>query len=329
MIDPLARWRAVGERPDFAGLPSWSAVPYTEAAEDLADADVVIVGAPSDDLTSDRPGARFGPGAIRRASLGFDARVGSARNLLSELRVIDYGDAAVRPGDHVGSHAAIAELVRDVVRAGAMPVVLGGDHAVTGPALRACAEGHGQLALVHLDAHTDTATTVFGAAPSHGSVMRELVEDGSVEPGRYVQLGLRGWWPPPDVFAWQESLGITAFTMDDLDRDGLDSVLARLAAIVGSTPAYLSIDVDVADPGAAPGTGTPEPGGLSARELLRCARHCGATLNLVGMDIVEVAPLGLHDPTAHLADRAVREVLTAHAERARESNGVAAVRARE
>jgi agmatinase len=310
MIDPLRRWQEVGERPQYAGLPSWGGCPYTEEAAELAGADVAIVGAPMDDLASDVPGARFGPRAIRTASVGLGTRVGSAENPSERLRIVDYGDAAVRPGDVAASHEAIGAVVAEVVGAGALPILLGGDHAVTGPALRAVSARHGRLALLHLDAHTDTATHVYGVAPSHGSVMRELVEDGSVDPGRYVQLGLRGYWPEPDVFAWQRERGITAITMDEIRSGGLDAALVRALEVVGDQPAYLTIDIDVVDPGAAPGTGTPEPGGLDPADLLRAASVLAGGSRLVGADLVEVAPTPAHgDPTAALADRAVREVV--------------------
>jgi agmatinase len=310
VIDPLRRWREVGDRPQYAGLPTWGACPYTEDPAELAGADVAIAGAPMDDLASDVPGARFGPRAMRAASFGLGTRVGSPENPAERLRIVDYGDAAVRPGDVAASHEAIRAVVAEVVGAGALPIVLGGDHSVTGPALRAVAERHGPLALLHLDAHTDTATHVYGVAPSHGSVMRELVEDGSVDPARYVQLGLRGYWPEPDVFAWQRERGITAITMDEIRADGLEAALAGALDVVGDHPAYLTIDIDVVDPGAAPGTGTPEPGGLGPADLLRAASVLAGGSRIVGADLVEVAPTSAHgDPTAALADRAIREVI--------------------
>jgi agmatinase len=231
--------------------------------------------------------------------------VGSPENPTERLRVVDYGDAAA-------SHEAIRVVVAEVLGAGPLPIVLGGDHSVTGPALRAVAERRGPLALIHLDAHTDTATHVYGVAPSHGSVMRELVEDGSVsvDPAHYVQLGLRGYWPEPDVFAWQRKRGIMAITMDEIRSAGLDAALARALEVVGDHPAYLTIDIDVVDPGAAPGTGTPEPGGLSPADLLAAASALAGGALVTGADLVEVAPSASHgDPTAVLADRAVREVV--------------------
>jgi agmatinase len=316
-IDPLRRWQEVGERPSYAGFLSWGGCPYTEELAELAGADVAIVGAPMDDLASDVPGARFGPRAIRAASVGLGTRVGSPENPVERLRVVDYGDAAVRPGDVAASHKAIRTVVAEVVGAGALPIVLGGDHSVTGPALRAVAERHGRLALIHLDAHTDTATHVYGVAPSHGSVMRELVEDGSVDPAGYVQLGLRGYWPEPDVLAWQRDRGITEITMDEIRSSGLDAALARAVEVVGDRPAYLTIDIDVVEPGAAPGTGTPEPGGLEPAHLLRAASVLAGGTRIAGADLVEVAPTSAHgDPTAVLADRAVREIVEGIAERA-------------
>jgi arginase family enzyme len=223
----------------------------------------------------------------------------------------------VRPGDITASHEAIRAVVGDVVGAGAIPILLGGDHSVTGPALRAVAERLGPLGLIHLDAHTDTAPDLFGVAPSHGSVMRELIEDGSVDPARYVQIGLRGYWPEPDVFAWQRERGITAITMDEVVSAGIDAAIAQALERVGDVPTYLTIDIDVVDPAAAPATGTPEPGGLAPRELLRAAFEFGHSAGVVAADLVEVAPAATTgaDPTALLAGNAVREVIGGIAER--------------
>ena len=318
MIDPRARWPG-GEKPDYAGLLTWGGQPYTEDAAELAGADAAVVGAPFDDLVSDRPGTRFGPRAIRAASWGPGAHLEAKVDAFAELRIVDFGDAAVVPADARRSHEAIEEVVGQVARAGAVPVVLGGDHSIAEPDVRACARVHGPLGLLHFDTHTDTARDVFGVELSHGTPMYRLVEEGSVDPRRYVQIGLRGYWPGEPEFSWQEERGIEAFFMHDVAALGIDEVLERALARVGAGPAFLTVDVDVLDPAFAPGTGTPEPGGLTSGELLGACRRAAERLELVGADVVEVAPtaLGSADVTALVADRIVREILTGVALRKR------------
>ena len=205
MIDPLTRWAAYGEKPDYAGLMSFAGLPYTEDPAELAGADVAIVGAPMDELTSDAPGTRFGPRAIRAASCAagghLEARVDALRSV---LRVVDFGDAPILPADPVRSHQAIEATVGEVLAAGAVPIVLGGDHSIAEPDIRACAAVHGPVGLIHFDAHTDTGREVFGVELSHGSPMYRLVESGHVDASRYVQIGLRGYWPGEEEFAWQQ-----------------------------------------------------------------------------------------------------------------------------
>jgi agmatinase len=319
VIDPLQRWREHGEKPDFAGLPSFAGMPYSEDASDLAGVDVAIVGAPTDDLVSDRPGARFGPRAIRTASCPPGPHLEAGVDGFAALRVLDYGDAPVLPADPAATHAAIERTVGEVLDAGAVPIVLGGDHGIAEPDVRACAARHGPLGLVHFDAHTDTGEQVFGVERSHGTPMRRLVEQGHVDPRRYVQLGLRGYWPGEAEFAWQAERGIRSLFMHDLRRLGIERAIEEAAAAVGEGPAYLSVDVDVLDPAFAPGTGTPEPGGMSTADLLWACRELAARLDLVGAELVEVIPtaIGSADVTALAADRVVREIVTGLALRGR------------
>jgi len=319
VIDPLRRWREHGEKPDFAGLPSFAGMPYSEDAGDLAGVDVAIVGAPTDDLVSDRPGSRFGPRAIRAAGCPPGPHLEAGVDGFAELRVLDYGDAPVLPADPVASHAAIERTVGEVLDAGAIPIVLGGDHGIAEPNIRACAARHGPLGLVHFDAHTDTGTQVFGVERSHGTPMRRLVEAGDVDPRRYVQLGLRGYWPGEAEFAWQAERGIVSLFMHDLRQLGIERAVEEATAAVGEGPVYLSVDIDVLDPAFAPGTGTPEPGGMATADLLRACRELAARLDLVGAELVEVIPtaVGSADTTALAADRVVREVITGIALRRR------------
>jgi agmatinase len=320
VIDPLERWRAYGEKPDYAGLLTFSGMPYTQDPAELAGADVAIVGAPTDDLVSDRPGARFAPRAIRAASCPPGPHLEAGVDAFAELHVVDYGDAAVLPADPVRTHEAISALVADVLAAGALPFVLGGDHGITEPVIRTIAERRGApVGLVHFDTHTDTGAEVFGVEVSHGTPMYRLVEAGHVDGGRYVQIGLRGYWPGEKEFGWQREHGITSLFMHDVRALGIDEVVRRALAVAGGGPTYVSVDVDVLDPAHAPGTGTPEPGGMTSADLLRACRLLASELDLAGADVVEVLPtaVGSADVTALVAERTVRELLTGVALRRR------------
>jgi agmatinase len=320
VIDPQERWRAYGEKPDYAGPVSFGGTPYTQDPALLVGFDVAIVGAPTDDLVSDRPGTRFAPRAIRTASCPPGPHLEAKIDAFAELRVIDFGDAPVLPADPVRTHAAIEATVGEVLDAGLLPIVLGGDHSIVEPDVRACARRHGPVGLVHFDTHTDTGTEVFGVEMSHGTPMYRLVRDGHVDPKRYVQIGLRGYWPGEKEFGWQAEQGITSFFMHDVRELGVDEVVRRAVDVVGTGPVFLSVDVDVLDPAFAPGTGTPEPGGMTSVDLLRAVRTVAARLELVGADVVEVIPtaVGSTDITALVADRIVREILTGIALRRRE-----------
>jgi agmatinase len=319
MIDPLERWRQYGEKPDYAGPVSYGGAPYTQDAALLAGFDVAIVGAPTDDLVSDRPGTRFGPRAIRSASCPPGPHLEAKIDAFAELRIVDYGDAPVLPADPARTHAAIEDTVGEVLDAGLVPIVLGGDHSIAEPDMRACANRHGPVGLVHFDTHTDTGTEVFGVEVSHGTPMYRLVRDGHVDPKRYVQIGLRGYWPGEHEFGWQAQQGITAFFMHDVRDRGIDAIVEQTVETVGEGPVFLSVDVDVLDPAFAPGTGTPEPGGMTSVELLEAVRALAERLDLVGADVVEVIPTGVGsaDITALVADRIVREILTGIALRRR------------
>jgi agmatinase len=314
VIDPHDRWRAAGlpDKPDYAGLLSFAGLPYTHDPADLDGVDVAVVGAPTDDLTSDHPGTRLGLRAIRAAGVTLGPHLEAGVDWSEVLRVVDYGDAAVVPADPVRSHAAIEALVGEVVAAGVIPLVLGGDHSITEPDVRAVAAVHGPVGLVHFDTHTDTGTEVFGVELSHGTPMYRLVRDGHVTGGRYVQIGLRGYWPGHEEFAWQAEHGITSFFMHDVRDRGVRAVVEQTIAIVGDGPVFLTVDVDVLDPAFAPGTGTPEPGGMTSADLLWAVRTLAAGLDVVGIDVVEVIPTGVGsaDPTALVAERVAREALT-------------------
>ena len=319
MIDPLERWQPLGDKPDYAGLLTYGGMPYTQDPNELHGADVAIVGAPTDDLVSDRPGTRFAPRAIRAASCPPGPHLEAKIDAFRELRVVDFGDAPVIPADPARSHAAIEALVGEVLDAGVLPVVLGGDHSISEANIRAVAARHGPVGLVHFDTHTDTGTEVFGVERSHGTPMYRLVRDGHVDAARYAQIGLRGYWPGEPEFTWQAERGITSFFMHDVRELGIGEVMARTIELVGAGPVFVTVDIDVLDPAYAPGTGTPEPGGMTSLELLGAVRAVAERLEVVGADLVEIIPTGVGstDVTALVGDRIVRELLTGIALRRR------------
>jgi agmatinase len=320
LIDPQRRWAHLADgRPDYAGLLTYGGLPYSEDPADLASVDVAIIGAPMDELVTDRPGARMGPRAIRAASAPHGQHLEAGVDALEQLTVIDFGDAAIVPADPPTSHAAITSLVAEVLAAGVLPYLLGGDHSITEPEARAHAPVHGPIGMVHFDTHTDTGEKQWGADLSHGTPMYRIVDQGYIDPRRYVQIGLRGYWPGPVEFGWQKEKGITSFFAHDVRDRGIRAVVEETLRIVGPGPVLLTVDVDVLDPAFAPGTGTPEPGGLSSRELLWACRTVAENLELVGADVVEVAPtmVGTADITALVAERVVRETLTGIALRRR------------
>lgn len=287
-------------------------------------ADVVIIGAPYDGGTSYRSGARFGPSAMRAACyLGHD---GSRPSLalrvdgLSDLRVVDAGDVEMFSGDAVRSCAALERVVTQVSSAGAMPLILGGDHTVTWPDVTgvARARGWGRVSVVHFDAHADTGEESFGSLIGHGQPMRRLIESGAARGDRFLQIGLRGYWPGPQTLRWMAEQGMRSYEMTEIVARGLDDVVteALQIALDDCEGVFLSVDIDVCDPGHAPGTGTPEPGGLTARELLDSVRRIAYEVPLLGMDVVEVAPpYDQADVTAALGNRVVLEALSAIARR--------------
>jgi agmatinase len=293
----------------------------------LAAADVVVVGAPFDGGTSNRPGARFGPSAIRGTD--YLAHDGSRPSLalgvdaLRDLDVVDAGDVLMLPGEIEPALERLERAVHAVAAAGAIPVVLGGDHTIALPDVTGVAHHHGmgRVSVVHFDAHADTGDTQFGSLLGHGTPMRRLIESGAARGDRFLQLGLRGYWPPPDVLAWMAEQGMRSFEMTEIVRRGLDACLSEAFALAcdDCDGVFLSVDIDVVDPGMAPGTGTPEPGGLTARELLDAVRRCAVELPVVGMDVVELAPAydGPGQVTSFLANRVVLEALSGMARRRR------------
>lgn len=318
-------------RPAFAGLPTFLRRPYHERPEDLdrLRPDVAILGAPWDDSVVYRPGARFGPRSVREAIyLRTFFHVGVGIDPFASVSAVDYGDAACVPSLVDVSHPAIREKVGEVAGRGVIPMTVGGDHSITYPAATAVAEAVAprRLGIVHFDAHADTANDSWGNLASHGTPMRRLIESGAVEGANFVQIGLRGYWPPEDVFAWMREQGMRWHTMTEIEERGLDAVVADgiAEALDGPDVIYLSVDIDVVDPGSAPGTGTPEPGGLAPSELLRSVRRIAEGTELVAMDVTEVCPAYDHaDVTAALANRCLLEAITGLALRGQRGAGPA------
>jgi len=285
-----------------------------------AAADVAIVGAPFDDTVSSRPGARFGPRAIRMAPTAWSQGTAWSIQLgvepYARLKVVDAGDAPIVPARAERGLRVIHEKVFRVARSGAVPIVLGGDHSITYPSAAAVARHvHPRsVGIVHFDAHADAAADQWGSLISHGTPMRRLVEEGWVEGRNFVQVGLRGYWPDRANFDWMRERGFRWHTMVEIEERGAESVIsdAIAEALDGPNVVYLSVDIDVVDPGPAPGTGTPEPGGILPREILRAVRRIVGQVDLVGMDVVEVSPpYDRGEVTAMLAHRIVMEAISA------------------
>jgi agmatinase len=306
--------------PTYVGPATFMKLPWITDPAELRRrrTDVAIIGAPFDDAVSHRPGARFGPRAIREAQY----TSGSIHSLqlgnepFEVLDVVDAGDANIIPAWIERAHALIYRKVREVAETGAIPIVLGGDHSITWPSATAVAEVRrpGSIGIVHFDAHADTANEDWGVLAGHGTPMRRLIESGAVDGRNFVQVGLRGYWPPVDVFEWMKEHGLRYHFMSEIEERGADAVVADAIreALDGPDSIYLSLDIDVIDPGLAPGTGTPEPGGMLTREVLRAIRQVVAAVDLCGMDVVEVSPPYDHaETTAMAANRAALEAISA------------------
>lgn len=285
-----------------------------------ASADVVILGAPFDGGTSFRSGARFGPKAMREAC--YLAHDGSRPSLamrvdgLKDLNVLDAGDVEMFSGDAATAIKNLEEAVTKISQSGAIPVVLGGDHTIAWPDATgvARARGWGRVSMLHFDAHADTGDVEFGSLIGHGQPMRRLIESGAIRGDRFLQIGLRGYWPPPSILEWMAQQKMRSYEMTEITTRGLEECLTEAFAIATDEcdGVYLSVDIDVVDPGNAPGTGTPEPGGLSSRQLLDSVRRICYELPVVGVEVVEVSPPYDHaDITAMLGNRVVLEALSA------------------
>lgn len=274
----------------FGGAGSFFRIPYSR---DLAAADVVVSGVPFDIATTNRSGARLGPRAIRNASLSlaWERPWPWTKDPVAEMAVIDYGDCENHSGGGLLGVAHMEEHVARILQAGAASLLLGGDHFISYPSLCAHAKVHGPMALIHFDAHTDTWPS-SGAGINHGTMFYKAAKEGIVLPERSVQIGIRT--------TNDDTLGYQILSAADVHRQGIDAMLQQIRQRVGDTPVYLTFDIDCLDPAFAPGTGTPVPGGLTSLQALEIIRGL-VGINLVGMDVVEVAPAYDHAEITALA----------------------------
>jgi len=275
------------ETPRFSGVRTFMRLP---SVQDLENADVAIVGVPFDTGASFRVGARFGPEGIRSVShLLRPYNPSQNVSIFDHLSVIHYGDVPVVPGYIEKSYEKIREGLEEVHRAGVVPIVLGGDHSIALPELRAAAAVHEPLALVQFDSHADTWDEYFGKKYNHGTVFRRAVKEGLLDPSRSIQVGMRGSLYEADDLEASREFGFDLVTTDGVRKMGIRELVDRIRDRVGEAKVYVSFDVDFVDPAFAPGTGTPEVGGFTGREAQEIVRVLAAT-DIVGCDVVEVYP---------------------------------------
>jgi formimidoylglutamase len=306
----------------FQGFQSFLKLPICLTPEDLkvGQVDVAICGVPFEMVVS-RGGTAQAPQAIRSCDSvpvppherpHLSVRV----DPLEVLTVVDYGDAPVTPFSIEQTLGATRAFVAEIVGADVIPIILGGDHSITYANVAAMADrfGQGTVGVVHFDAHADTAPMVFGSLYSHGTPMRRLIEERHVSGRNFVQIGLRGYWPGRDVLDWMSDQGLRTHFMAEIDKRGFHDVLdiAINEALDGTDHVFVSVDMDVLDPAFAPAVGSPEPGGLSTRELLTAIRRLAHEVGICGMDVVEVSPPyeAGNNVTALAAHRVVLEGLT-------------------
>ena len=284
--------------PRYAGPPTFARLPRVD---EVGRTDVAVLGVPFDSGVSYRPGARFGPSHIRQSSrLLRPYNPAQDVSPFAAMQVADAGDLGVNPFDIAEAITSIEQGAEATLASAGRLLTLGGDHTIALPLLRCMARRHGPVAVLHFDAHLDTWDTYFGAPYTHGTPFRRASEEGLIDPDRSLHVGIRG--PLYGATDLEEStrLGYATVACTDYDRLGLDGVIAAMRERLGEGPVYVSVDIDVLDPAHAPGTGTPEAGGLTSRELLHTLRSLAGT-NVVGADIVEVAPAYDHAEVTGIA----------------------------
>ena len=276
------------EMPRFGGIATFMRLP---GETDPADLDVAVIGVPFDIGTSNRPGARFGPRGIRDESVLLRPYNMATRAApFDSLKIDDTGDVASSPFDLSSAVEQIEEHFDNLLSNDLITASLGGDHTIVLPILRAMAKKHGPVGLIHVDAHTDINDTMFGAKIAHGTPFRRAVEEGLLDTDRVVQIGVRGTGYAADDFDWSREQGFRVVQVEECWGESLTPLMSEIREQVGDGPVYLSFDIDGLDPSFAPGTGTPEVGGLTVPQALEIIRGCRG-LNLVGVDLVEVAPI--------------------------------------
>ena len=312
----------------FGSVRTFAQRPLLTDAQQLDEwqPDVAMIGAPFDLGTTNRPGARFAPRSLRADAYESGTyHLGLGLEIFDHIEVVDYGDAFCPHGRVDESLANIRERVAEVAGRHIVPFVVGGDHTISWPSITAVADayGRGRVGVIHFDAHADTADTIDGNLASHGTPMRRLIESGAVPGRNFVQVGLRSYWPGAEVWAWMAEQGMRWHLMDEIWDRGFKAVMddAISEALDGTEFLYISIDIDSLDPSHAPGTGTPEPGGLVAADLLRMVRELALRHHVVGMDVVEVSPPYDHaDCTINVANRLFMECLAGMAARRRDAS---------
>jgi guanidinopropionase len=274
-------------RPRHTGIASFFRAPI---ADDPAEADIALIGVPFDGGVTHRSGARHGPRAVREQST-LMRRINSATGVapFSRARVRDLGDCWLEcPYELAGALDEIADYFRDVHAAGAVPVSIGGDHSISLPILRAIAR-HRPVGMVHIDAHCDTGDDYMGSRFHHGAPFRRAVEEGLLDPRRVIQIGIRGTTNDPEMWGFSAASGMRVLGIDEFTDRGWAFAAEEARRVAGDGPTYLTFDIDSLDPAEAPGTGTPEAGGITAREALRLLRGLRG-IDFVGGDLVEIAP---------------------------------------
>ncbi len=299
--------------PRFAGISTFARLP---TAEQVPRWDIAVVGVPFDGGTSYRPGARFGPAAVREGSRllrPYNPALDASPFALAQ--VVDAGDIVCTPFSADEAVAQVEAGADALLEGGRRLVAIGGDHTIALPLLRATARRHGSLALVHFDAHLDTWDTYFGQRFTHGTPFRRAWEEGLLRTDRSVHVGLRGPLYSDADLSDDAGMGYAQVTTDDVATRGVAEVLRQMLDRIGDAPVYVSVDIDVLDPAHAPGTGTPEAGGLTSRELLALVRGL-EPVSIVGADVVEVSPAYDHaEITAVAAAHVLYDLLTLMARR--------------
>jgi guanidinobutyrase len=275
------------DMPRFGGIATMMRLPHTTDASTL---DVGFVGVPFDVGTSNRSGARFGPRQIRTEScLIRPYNMATRAAPFDSLQVADMGDVAINTFNLQKSVAIIEQAYDEILAADCKPLTMGGDHTISLPILRALKKKHGPVGIVHVDAHADINDHMFGEPIAHGTPFRRAIEEGLIEPTRMVQIGLRASGYEADDFDWPRSQGVRVVQAEECWYKSLAPLMAEVRDQLGAGPVYLTFDIDGLDPAYAPGTGTPEPGGITMREAQRMMREFSG-LNHIGGDMVEVAP---------------------------------------